>query len=426
MTDPSKRRKEYSDHLEKAKDAEKDEDYESAFDYYCKASQTLSLLYKYEEHNVKLKNIYKQKLTEVIQRAEEVKKFCSGGKKKVVKAGNGGGGKKAAKGSDDEEDKEEDELRKGLESSIIGTNPNVSWDDVAGLEGAKSSLKEAVILPTRYPQLFEGERKPWTGILLYGPPGTGKSFLAKACATEAQGTFFSIKSSDLLSKFLGETEKQVKNLFEMARERKPAIIFIDEIDSICGARGEGEHETMRRVKTEILVQMQGVGSDNKGVLVLGATNLPWEIDPAVRRRFERRIYISLPDEHSRKEIVRHHLGKTPHNLTEDNLLELGANTDGFSGSDLATLTKDAIMEPLRKCQEATRFIRTREGNFIPTYASDPKGKDMTMVDLDPSTLEAPAICLDDFHMALTRTKPTVAQSDLTKYVDWTEEFGQEG
>lgn len=347
----------------------------------------------------------------------------------MVKAsGGGGGGGKKAKGSDSEEEdkEEEDELRKGIESAIVGETPNVHWDDVAGLEGAKSALKEAVILPTRYPQLFEGERKPWTGILLYGPPGTGKSFLAKACATEAKGTFFSIKSSDLLSKFLGETEKQVKNLFEMARERKPAIIFIDEIDSICGARGEGEHETMRRVKTEILIQMQGVGSDNKGVLVLGATNLPWEIDPAVRRRFERRIYISLPDEISRKEIIRHHLGKTPHELTEEDLEELATETDGYSGSDLATLTKDAIMAPLRKCQEATRFIQTPHGTFIPTYASDPQGHNMSMMDMDPTKLEAPKICLEDFQMALTKTKPTVGKGDLVKFVEWTEEFGQDG
>lgn len=236
MTDPSKRRKEYSDFLEKARECEDNEEYDDAFNYYLKASNTLQLLYKYEEHNLKLKQIYKDKLKEVISRAEEVKKHCKG-KKKMVKASGGGGGgggkkgKKSASGSD-EEDKESDALRKGLESAIISETPDVHWDDVAGLEAAKSSLKEAVILPTRYPQLFEGERKPWTGILLYGPPGTGKSFLAKACATEAKGTFFSIKSSDLLSKFLGETEKQVKNLFEMARERKPSIIFIDEIDSV--------------------------------------------------------------------------------------------------------------------------------------------------------------------------------------------------
>lgn len=369
----------------------------------------------------------------MVARAEEIKKHCK--KKKVVKtsAGGGGGGggkgkKDADSGSDDDEEdkKESDELRKGIESAIVSETPNVKWDDVAGLEGAKSALKEAVILPTRYPQLFEGERKPWTGILLYGPPGTGKSFLAKACATEAKGTFFSIKSSDLLSKFLGETEKQVKNLFEMARERKPSIIFIDEIDSVCGARGEGEHETMRRVKTEILVQMQGVGSDNKNVLVLGATNLPWEIDPAVRRRFERRIYIALPDEISRKEIVRHHLGKTPHSLTEEEFEDIANSTDGYSGSDLATLTKDAIMAPLRKCQEATKFIKTKRGTFIPTYASDPNGVPMAMYDIEPTQLEAPHICMEDFHQALTKTKPTVAQSDLAKYEEWTEEFGQDG
>lgn len=183
---------------------------------------------------------------------------------------------------------------------------------------------------------------------------------------------------------------------------------------------------MRRVKTEILVQMQGVGSDNKNVLVLGATNLPWEIDPAVRRRFERRIYIALPDEYSRKEIVRHHLGKTPHELTEEDLEDIANATNGFSGSDLATLTKDAIMAPLRKCQEATKFIKTKRGTYMPTYASDPNGVAMTMVDMDPSLLQAPPICMEDFQSALTKTKPTVAQDDLLKYEEWTEEFGQDG
>jgi len=150
-------------------------------------------------------------------------------------------------------------------------------------------------LPTKFPQLFTGERKPWRGILLYGPPGTGKSYLAKACATEADGTFFSIRSSDLVSKWLGESERLVKQLFKLARENKPAIIFIDEIDSLCGSRSEGENETSRRIKTEFLVQMQGVGNDNDGILVLGASNVPWELDPAIRRRFEKRIYIPLPD-----------------------------------------------------------------------------------------------------------------------------------
>ena len=138
-------------------------------------------------------------------------------------------------------------------SAIISETPNVSWDDVAGLDSAKEALKEAVILPIKFPHLFTGKRTPWRGILLYGPPGTGKSFLAKAVATEAKSTFFSVSSSDLVSKWMGESERLVKQLFTMAREQKPAIIFIDEVDSLAGTRGEGESEASRRIKTELCV-----------------------------------------------------------------------------------------------------------------------------------------------------------------------------
>ena len=171
--------------------------------------------------------------------------------------------------------------------------------------------------------------------------------------------------------------------------------------------------------------MEGVGSDNTNVLVLGATNLPWEIDPAVRRRFERRIYIGLPDEWSRKEIVRHHLGDTPNSLVEDDFDEIAKSTERFSGSDLATLTKDAIMAPISKCEKASMFIKTKNGTYVPTFASDPNGVKMSLNDMDPELLEAPLITMDDFHNALLSTKSTVALSDLDKYEDWTEEFGQD-
>jgi vacuolar protein-sorting-associated protein 4 len=186
---------------------------------------------------------------------------------------------------------------------------------VAGLENAKKSLQEAVILPMRFPEIFTGARKPWMGILLYGPPGTGKTFLAKACATEADGTFFSVSSSDLISKFVGESERLIKQLFAMARERKPSIIFIDEIDSMCGTRDGNESEASRRVKTEFLVQMQGVGNNNDGVLVLGATNLPWALDPAIRRRFEKRVYIPLPDINAILTLLTNRLKDTPSSIT---------------------------------------------------------------------------------------------------------------
>lgn len=205
------------------------------------------------------------------------------------------------KDEDDDVDPEVKKLRAGLAGAIITEKPNVKWDDVAGLEAAKESLKEAVILPIKFPHLFTGKRTPWRGILLYGPPGTGKSFLAKAVATEAKGTFFSVSSSDLVSKWQGDSERcvlhrcfwlagyssgfrLVRQLFEMARENKPAIIFIDEVDSLAGSRNEQESEGSRRIKTEFLVQMNGVGHDDTGVLVLGATNIPWQLDNAIKRR----------------------------------------------------------------------------------------------------------------------------------------------
>ena len=234
--------------------------------------------------------------------------------------------------------------------------PNVKWNDVAGLDMAKESLKEAVILPIKFPHLFTGKRKPWRGILLFGPPGTGKSYLAKAVATEANNsTFFSVSSSDLVSKWLGESEKLVKNLFELAREHKPSIIFIDEVDSLCGSRSENESESARRIKTEFLVQMQGVGQDNDGILVLGATNIPWTLDAAIRRRFEKRIYIPLPDEHARDVHVQVAHGEHPDKYIRVGLSGLGKRTDGYSGADIQIVVRDSLMQPVRKVQTATHF-----------------------------------------------------------------------
>lgn len=127
-------------------------------------------------------------------------------------------------------------MEDALSQAIVTEKPNVKWDDVAGLEQAKKALQEAVILPTRFPEIFDAIRRPWKGILLYGPPGTGKTFLAKACATECNATFFSISSSDLVSKYVGESAKLIRTLFDMARKSKPSIIFIDEIDSLAGSR----------------------------------------------------------------------------------------------------------------------------------------------------------------------------------------------
>lgn len=250
--------------------------------------------------------------------------------------------------------------------------------------------------------------------------------MAKACATELDGTFFAVSSANLISKWMGESEKLVKGLFELARKSKPAVIFLDEIDSVMTKRSEGDNAANRRVITEFLVQMQGVGNDDTGILVLGATNIPWELDPAVRRRFEKKIYIPLPDLEARIAMLKIHLGNTPTNMTDDQLEELAEMLEGYSGSDCSTLVKDAIIEPIRKCK-AAKYFKMVNGLYVPCSPSDPDGKAMSLFQLpDPSKLKAPLVEYEDFLKALTSIKKTVSEQDLVKQEEFTSEFGMEG
>ena len=209
--------------------------------------------------------------------------------------------------------------------------------------------------------MFTGLREPTRGILLYGPPGNGKTMLAKAVATECRSAFFNISASTLMSKWVGDSERLMRHLFGLAAVHSPSIIFIDEIDSLCGQRSEGENDSARRIKTEFLVQMQGVGNSMDGVLVLGATNVPWELDQAMRRRFQKRIYISLPDATARAGIMKNKGSKTKNTVTEEEWVELGNASEGYSGSDISIVVNEALMMPVRRCQTARRFKPTPDG-----------------------------------------------------------------
>jgi vacuolar protein-sorting-associated protein 4 len=225
---------------------------------------------------------------------------------------------------------------------------------------------------------------------------------------------------------MGESERLVKSLFEMARKTRPAVIFIDEIDSLMSNRSDGENEATRRIKTEFLVQMQGVGHDDEGILVLGATNIPWDLDPAVRRRFQKKIYISLPDEPARLVMFKLNIDDTPNNLNEQDYKDLAQMTEGYSGSDIATLTQDAIFEPIRKCQMA-RYFKKVGKNYLPCSPSDIGAFKMNMNEIpEPELLLPPDVCKDDFVKAMSKIKPTVSQNDLKRQEEFTSEFGQEG
>ncbi|PPD93636.1 hypothetical protein GOBAR_DD09424 [Gossypium barbadense] len=450
--------------------------YSKAFPLYMNALEYFKTHLKYEK-NPKIREAITQKFTEYLRRAEEIRTVLDEGgpgpatnggaavatrPKSKPKDGSGGG-----EGGDGE-DPDQAKLRAGLDSAIIREKPNIKWNDVAGLESAKQALQEAVILPVKFPQFFTGNRRPWRAFLLYGPPGTGKSYLAKAVATEADSTFFShhfpfclekgkggssedsnicitglhwqsvgsvenlcVSSSDLVSKWMGESEKLVSNLFQMARDSAPSIIFIDEIDSLCGQRGEGnESEASRRIKTELLVQMQGVGNNDQKVLVLAATNTPYALDQAIRRRFDKRIYIPLPDLKARQHMFKVHLGDTPHNLTENDFESLAHRTDGFSGSDISVCVKDVLFEPVRKTQDAMFFFKTPDDMWMPCGPKQPGAVQITMQELAAKGLASqilpPPISRSDFDKVLARQRPTVSKADLEVHERFTNEFGEEG
>ncbi|XP_007898781.1 katanin p60 ATPase-containing subunit A-like 1 isoform X1 [Callorhinchus milii] len=295
-----------------------------------------------------------------------------------------------------------------LERDIISRNPNVHWDDIADLEDAKRLLREAVVLPMWMPDFFKGIRRPWKGVLMVGPPGTGKTMLAKAVATECGTTFFNVSSSTLTSKYRGESEKLVRLLFEMARYYAPTTIFIDEIDSICSRRGTSdEHEASRRVKSEILVQMDGVGGASENddpsrmVMVLAATNFPWDIDEALRRRLEKRVYISLPTEMGRAELLKINLRGVDVAPGVDVTI-IAAKMKGYSGADITNVCRDASMMAMR------RRIQGLTPEEIKALSKD--------------DLQMP-VTMDDFELSLKKISKSVSASDLEKYTTWMAEFG---
>lgn len=295
------------------------------------------------------------------------------------------------------EDQEEKELQEDIDSMIIKEKPDVKWEDVANLEEAKQALRESVILPLLRPDLFTGARRPWKGVLLFGPPGCGKTLIAKAVANEAGCTFFNADAASLVSKWLGESERLVKNLFTSARKEQPAIVFMDEVDALTAERGADQVGGERRLKTQFLIEMDGMKS-KKGdhIVVLGATNRPWDLDAAFRRRFERRILVPMPEFEARVRIFEIHTrGVEMAPDVDFNLL--GEQTKGYAGSDIALICREASLQPIREL-DASGAIRDKE-------------------------VMARPVNLQDFLDGIQNIRSVVSPEERAKYIEWDKTHG---
>ncbi|KAL7722980.1 AAA+ ATPase domain-containing protein [Entamoeba marina] len=282
---------------------------------------------------------------------------------------------------------------------ILDHSPQVTWNEIAGLTEAKKIVQEAVIWPMLRPDIFTGLRSPPKGLLLFGPPGTGKTMIGKAIASESNATFFNISASALTSKWIGEGEKLVRAMFAVASCYERSVIFMDEIDSLLSSRSDSEHESSRRLKTEFLVRLDGAAGEEEHILVVGATNRPQEIDEAARRRLVKRLYIPLPDSEARSTLVKTLLCKVNNAITEEDVNEIANLTDGYSGSDVKELVKDAAFGPIRELGL--------------------KGMSIAEVNRD----EVRPVLKTDFINSLKIIRPSVSQDDLLDYINWNEKYG---
>ena len=279
------------------------------------------------------------------------------------------------------------ELEPSAMREVLVESPNVRWDEIGGLAEVKQELMEAVEWPLAYPKLFSHmAASPPKGIMLYGPPGTGKTLMAKAVATESQANFISVKGPEFLSKWVGESERAVRETFRKARQAAPTVLFFDEMDAIAPARGGGTSDShvTERVISQILSEMDGLEALHN-VVVVAATNRPDIIDPALLRpgRFDRMIEIGMPDQEARLEILKIHTAKRP--LAEDiDLVAISKKTDGYSGADLASVCNEAVMLAIR---EYVLAGRPQEEEEIAKYRIESKHFEEALKKVKPSKKE---------------------------------------
>ncbi len=354
---------------------------DEAVSKYLQAFDLLMSVVRYTD-NKRLKSFYTERAEQYLSRAYQLKSTA----KLPVLASEAG-----------ESVKDKEALDATVSSMILPEKPNVSWDDIAGLQTAKQAIEDAIILPLRRVDLFKG-MPTWKGILLFGPPGCGKTMIAKAAASQCNATFFSVSAADVMVKWVGDSEQRIKALFESARKNQPAIIFIDEVDSLAAERTGEESAVSTRVLTQLLQMMDGIsGKPDDRIVVLGATNRPWSLDSAMLRRFDKRIMVPLPDLAAREEMFKISARKMPSMkfASDVSMRELAELSEGLSGDDIKKVCIDAWYIPIHELKQQNNLE-----TGIPR-----------------------AVTKKDFVSALQIRKASVSGAEVRMNEEWAKKFG---
>jgi transitional endoplasmic reticulum ATPase len=373
----------YQRYAQRALDAYKAANYDVAREYFLRAAEVMTLLSK-QADSEELREVRRQVAEKALERARQ----CEQAKKNPPRSRTPG--LSNAKTRMEASGESEGDDGADADKWIVKEKPKLRFDDVAGLDDVKEDIRLRMIYPFEHPELAEKFGiNPGGGVLLYGPPGTGKTMLAKATAGEIEATFFRISAADVLSKWVGEAEQNLKKLFDAAAAEPRAIIFIDEIEALVPARRDEGSSVMQRVVPQILQGMEGFDEKaNSPILFMGATNVPWQLDPAVLRpgRFDEKVYIPLPDIAARRKMLDIYLSKRP--LADDIDLDATAKQlDGYSGADIKYICDRAAVIP-----------------FLKSVASGEAG-------------EITAAVLAD---ALAETRPSVTAEQLRRFDEWSQ------